>query len=140
MIRTMIHMLLSLLVMVSVTGFTVNLHYCQEQLYDIAIFAPASSCCETGDHSTMGCHVNLDRDPDHCDDATIQVESPEDFFISSIYYDTPVNGFSDLFLLNYPTFKCTGKTGDDRAVNVPRYRLPPTGKQDMLSMIQSYLL
>ena len=140
MIRSTIHIILSLLVTVSVTGFTVNVHYCQEQLYDVAMFAPAHSCCDTGEHNSMDCHDSPDMDPDHCDDRTIQLESANDLYLSSWSSGPSLPGTYHLLPADHTVLDRYDKPGSERPANLCRYRFPPTGKQDILSRIQSYLI
>lgn len=140
MIRSTIHMLLSLLVTVSVTGFTVNVHYCQEQLYDVSMFAPAHSCCDTGEHYSMDCHDSPAMDPDHCDDRTIQLESANDLYLSSWSSGPYAGGIYQPLPADHMVLGRTVYSGTDRTENVCRYRFPPTGKHDILSRIQIYLI
>jgi hypothetical protein len=136
----MIHMLLSSLVVVPVTGFTVNLHFCQGRVYDVAMFAPANSCCAEGRHGSPSCPETLEKEPDHCNDSTIRVGSLDDLFFSPVSRNTPVNIFTGLFQPDRTNSQYPETYGGDRAAGIPRYRFPPTGKNDILSRIQSYMI
>ena len=97
MFRLISHIILSGLILLSLTGLTVNLHYCQDTLYDIALNSPAESCCENGAHEHH-CHPVPDMDnSNHCDDETIKVESTDDFFVSSYSFDFDDVNHIDLF-------------------------------------------
>ncbi len=133
-------MLLSLLVTVSVTGFTVNMHYCSEQLYDVAMFAPVHSCCDALMHSPADCHDSPGMDQDHCDDRTIQVESANDLYPSSWSPGSSAGGTFQYILSDHTALNRAGIPETDRPSNLYRYRFPPTGKHDILSRIQSFLI
>jgi hypothetical protein len=76
MIKKVLHGALALLMILTVTGITINLHYCHDHLYDLALFEQAHSCCESGGH----CHMPADQaNMDHCEDSSIHVESTGEY-------------------------------------------------------------
>jgi len=46
--------LMALLIMLSSTGFSMDVHYCQDQLKSVSLFGKAKSCHEK--QSTLACH------------------------------------------------------------------------------------
>ena len=58
MFRKVLHIITAGLILISITGFTVSMHYCHDQLIDLALFSPAQSCCDTGDEGP--CHAEGD--------------------------------------------------------------------------------
>jgi hypothetical protein len=139
MFRLISHIILSGLILLSLTGFTVNLHYCQDTLYDIALNSPAESCCENGAHEHH-CHPVPDMDnSNHCDDETIKVESTDDFFVSSYSFDFDDVNHIDLFnrTLIFLENKLTANNTESEVLN---YKKPPTLPEVVLSQIQSFLI
>ena len=77
MIKLIGHMVLSGLLLVTSTGMTINMHFCQGHLYDLALNAPAHSCCEP-DAGETACHHHHDMTKSHqCDDKSIRIESSQ---------------------------------------------------------------
>jgi hypothetical protein len=139
MFRLISHIILSGLILLSLTGLTVNLHYCQDTLYDIALNSPAESCCENGAHEHH-CHPVPDMDnSNHCDDETIKVESTDDFFVSSYSFDFDDVNHIDLFnrTLIFLENKLTANNTESEVLN---YKKPPTLPEVVLSQIQSFLI
>jgi hypothetical protein len=139
MFRLISHIILSGLILLSLTGLTVNLHYCQDTLYDIALNSPAESCCENGAHEHH-CHPDPDMDnSNHCDDETIKVESTDDFFVSSYSFDFDDVNHIDLFnrTLLFLENKLTANNTESEVLN---YKKPPTLSEVVLSQIQSFLI
>ncbi len=46
MIRKTLHIIVASFILISTMGITINMHYCHDQLIDLAFNAPAHSCCE----------------------------------------------------------------------------------------------
>jgi hypothetical protein len=139
MFRLISHIILSGLILLSLTGLTVNLHYCQDTLYDIALNSPAESCCENGAHEHH-CHPVPDMDnSNHCDDETIKVESTDDFFVSSYSFDFDDVNHIDLFnrTLIFLENKLTANNTESEVLN---YKKPPLLPEVVLSQIQSFLI
>jgi len=134
------HMALSVLVAVSTTGLTLDMHFCRDRLYDIAMFSDAKNCCETGHHGDMECHDAAEEDPHHCDDSTITVDPEEDLFLSSLSTEIPPGSVIHLLEAVRTSTVLPERNGSERFNKLPRYRLPPTGKHDIYSMIQSFLI
>ena len=114
------------------------MHYCHSKVYDLAVFAPAHSCCE----SCCGgpCHVSGDIDnTNHCEDESIVVESTDDY-IGSSYAVSLENAHSiDLFLIASILFNLQGQN-NDVLIEPPWHKEPPPYQEVVLSHIQSYLI
>ena len=115
MISRLLHIIVSLNLLVSLTGFSVSMHYCGDDLMDMAVDREASSCC---DSSCKGCHnedhyIKLEEDLS----APVYHQSPDIPQIDlmapvAVLYHQPAAG-TDLF----PTFRSEsppGRSGPER--------------------------
>ena len=138
MIRLITHIVLSGLILLSVTGLTINFHYCQDSLYDIALNSPAESCYENGAHENC-CHPDSDMETNHCDDETLKVESTDDFFVSSFSFD-----FEDIhqidLLFAFHILLENQRTSNTYESEVLNFKKPPILHEVELSQIQTYLI
>lgn len=139
MFRLISHIILSGLILLSLTGLTVNLHYCQDELYDIALYSPAENCCDNGAHDHH-CHPDPDMEnSNHCDDETVKLESTDDFFVSSYSFDFDEVHHIDLF--NSTTILLEDqRSANNTAGEVFNYNKPPILSEVVLSQIQSFLI
>lgn len=129
--------ILSGMILLSLTGLKVNLHYCQGGLYDLALNAPAKDCCDDETHHH---HCPADHDMDksnQCEDETVKFESTDNFLVSSYSFD-----FSDLqgmdLLIKTAIFPKNKGTVDEACKRVLQYRKPPTLFEVELSQVQSF--
>jgi len=130
--------MLSALLIVTVSGMTINLHYCGDHLYDMAINSAAHSCCDVDDKDTA-CHHDHDMGKmDHCNDKTIDIRTANDFLISGFSFDFENYHFTDLFLTTYVTVEYT-LTDNAPVREIINDRKPPPQEVE-LSQIQSYLI
>jgi len=139
MVKILSHIVLSALLLVSATGMTINLHYCDGHLYDMALNAPAHDCCDA-DMDDNVCHHHHDQSkPDQCDNETIKLESAKDFFVSSYTFDFDNVHSIDLF---FPTQLLIEESVTDES---PVHRIlngkkPPPTQEVVLSQIQSFII
>ena len=139
MFRLISHIILSVLILFSVTGLTVNLHYCQDELYDLALNSPAEDCCDNEAHDHP-CHHDAGMDSsNHCDDETIKVESTDDFFTSSYSFDFDDADYIDLFYRT-PILLKNQSTAKNATSEVLYYKKPQIKREVVLSQIQSFLI
>jgi hypothetical protein len=138
MFRKVIHIIFACFILVSTTGFTINLHYCHSKIYDLAVFAPAHSCCEAG--SEAQCHApnNIDN-ANHCEDESIVVESTDDYVGSSFAVSLEDVNSIDLLLNASILFHVQGPD-DEVLIEPPWHKEPPPYHEVVLSQIQSYLI
>ena len=137
MFKKVTHIILASLIFVSSTGFTVNMHYCHDQLIDHAFMAPAQSCCDIGGdspcHSTEGI-----GNMNHCKDVSISMDTTDDFMVSAITFKFENTHISDLL---FSTFILNNLRGSEdlNAKEAPWYKKPPPYQEVVLSQIQSFL-
>jgi hypothetical protein len=135
MIRKTLHIVIASFLLISTMGITINMHYCHDQLIDLAFNAPAQSCCEINDE---GASQSLDTCPG-CQDESIVVEPGDDYEVPAIALNFENSHNTTLFLtsvvLNY-------YQGIEKPTNneVPWYKKPPPYQEVVLSQIQSYLI
>ena len=139
MFKLISHIILSGLILLSLTGLTFNLHYCQDTLYDIALNSPAESCCENGAHDHH-CHPDPDMEnSNHCDDETVKVESTDDFFVSSYSFDFDDVHHIDLLFATHILSENQHSSNNNES-EVLNYKKPPILPEVVLSQIQSFLI
>lgn len=139
------HMVLSVLLLISVTGMTVNMHFCQGHLYDLALNAPAHDCCDPAPdcceplQDRRACHHDHDMaGPHHCDDKSIQIESSHEYVITGYSFD-----FKDPYifiLFSTPTLLiASAETETPFTTRIWSYKKPPP-QEVVLAEIQSFLI
>ena len=139
MVKILSHIVLSSLLLVSATGITINLHYCNGHLYDLALNAPAHDCCDS-DMDDNACHLDHDQaKSDQCDNETIKLESTNDFFVSSYTFDFNNEHSIDLF---FPTQLLIEEsvTAETPVSGILHLKKPPPTHEVVLSQIQSFLI
>ncbi len=138
MIKKIVHIILAFFILVSTTGLTINLHYCHDQLYDLAVFAPAHSCCEPGVevqcHSTEGL-----SDMNHCNDESLALESTDDYTISSFAFNFE-NSYNFDILLSSVLYHSFQNSDNSNSLDACRFYKPPPYQEVILSQIQSFLI
>lgn len=137
MIKIAGHIVLSVVMLISSAGMTIDMHFCRDQLIDLAIFGPAHSCCGADD-GTGHCQMDMGNSG-HCDDETIRIESIHDFLGSAFAFDFEDDHSSELFF-NTKLFFNTPVPDEFPFRAVAEYRKPPPYQEVSLSDIQSFLL
>lgn len=138
MLKKILHIVVACFILVSTTGFTISLHYCHNQIYDLALFNPAHSCCETG--SQGHCHASGDlANMNHCEDESIIVESTDDYVGSSFEINIENSHSIDLLLTASILFNVE-LSDDNTVIEAPWHKEPPPYREVVLSQIQSYLI
>jgi hypothetical protein len=138
MLKVISHIALSVMLLFAATGMTINMHFCQDHLYDLAINAPAHDCCET-DTDENTCHHDHDmaKSP-HCEDKSIEIESSQDYVSSGFTFNFENSHSFELFstsqlMLESPVAENTSVT------RIFNYKKPPP-QEVVLSQIQSFLI
>jgi len=138
MIRILFHTALALLLSVSTLGVTVNLHYCGDRVYDVALNRPAHACCDPGAKEAHCHHEQQAADKHHCEDHSVRTESPDNFLISGFNFD-----FEDLHVIDLPLVKSVMNEQPEKAhvlsPGIIQYKKPPP-QAVILSEIQSFLV
>ncbi len=137
MIKKIVHIVIANLILVSMVGFTINMHYCHDQLIDLAVFSPAHSCCDTGDEGPG--LENGDSNMSHYVDESLQVGSTDDYVVSSVTFDFENTHNIDLLLT---ATILNSFQGPDNLVEkeAPWRKKPPPVQEVVLSQIQSFLI
>ena len=135
MIRKTLHIVFASFLLISTMGITINMHYCHDQLIDLAFNSPAHSCCDINEdvdsQSQDSCPV--------CQDETIVVEPGEDYEVSALVINFENSHTIDLFLIT-EIFNSIQGIDESTKNEVPWYKEPPPYQEVVLSQIQSYLI
>ncbi len=138
MVRIASHIALSVMMMFSATGMTINMHFCQGHLYDMAINAPAHDCCENGTDDNT-CHHDHDMTKsDQCDNESIKIESNQDFITSGFTYNFEDSHSFELFGTTQLMLE-SNVAEKNPASRIFVYNKPPP-QEVVLSQIQSFLI
>ena len=139
MLKLIVNTMLSMLILLSSTGFTVNMHFCHENLIDIAVMAPAESCCGASSEEGLSCHATVESKCSHCKDESLSIETSEDY-ISSLN----VFSFENEFQLELPWLSNISLdlevSNQNNFLALLDFRKPPTNCEVVLSEIQTFLL
>ena len=138
MFRKILHIITAGLILVSITGFTINAHYCHEQLIDLAFFAPAQSCCDALDDDTCGNDSALSH-MSHCKNESLLVGATDDYLGTSLTYSFENDYSIDLLLSAILVYNFQG-SDDFRVTEAPWHKEPPPYNEVVLSQIQSFLI
>ena len=138
MFKKIIHIIVAGFILVSTTGFTLNMHYCHDQLIDLALFSPAQSCCDTANEDPCDTDNSVSK-MNHCEDESLVVESTDDYVGSSFTVSLENDNSIDLLLTASILFNV--QDADDEIVTeAPWQKEPPPYQEVVLSHIQSYLI
>jgi hypothetical protein len=135
MIRKTLHIVVASLILISTMGITINMHYCHDQLIDLAFNSPAHSCCDINDE---GASQSQDKCPG-CQDESIVVDPGDDYEVTALAFN-----FENLHNIDliFTSALFTSLQGIDEPTKneVPWYKKPPPYQEVVLSQIQSYLI
>jgi hypothetical protein len=138
MIKKAVHIIMAAAVLISTMGITINMHFCHDQLIDLALNSVAESCCDAS--MEVACdHQEGISQTDHCEDDSIVVEVLEDFLGSSLAINFNSNKSTDLLFRIALHFGSPGIHEDVKSI-VPETYLPPSYQEVDLSQIQSFLI
>lgn len=139
MIKVFSHIILSSLLILSSAGLTINMHFCQDELIDLAVIAPANSCCEVGEKNSC-CHQESDANhSSECSDESIEISSSSDFNITISAFEFSNDHSLDLFLTNH---SLAGKLRIAETASFEKSisERPPLISEVDLPQIQSFLI
>jgi hypothetical protein len=126
------------MLLVSSLGLTVNMHFCQDHLYDIALNRPAHSCCEEGAPAAHCHHDQMAMDSHHCDNESVRIRSTDDYVVSGFSIDFSDLHSIDLFL-SQPVAEIIPESRAPEYSSFTHYNRPPP-QAVVLSRIQSFLI
>ncbi len=142
MLKKISHIILVVLMLISTMGMTISMHFCRHQLYDIAFFGQAKSCCcathmET---SPKGHHCHMEHDhTNDCENETIHLHKVDNF----IYSDTNIH-FEQVSLSTLFSFFVTlihfDFTSTVNKVEFFNYNFSPPNVKVVLALLQTYLI
>lgn len=135
MIRKTLHIVFASFLLISTMGITINMHYCHDQLIDVAFNSPANSCCDMNED---GANQSQDSCPG-CQDEAIVVEPGDDYEVSALVINFENSHTIDLFLIT-EIFNSIQGIDESTKNEVPWYKKPPPYQEVVLSQIQSYLI
>ncbi len=138
--RKIIHTIFALILLVSTTGITINLHYCHEHLYDVGLNKPARSCCDNGGNDNSCHHGNTLEKPCHCKNESITVKLSDNFLISSDYFETANDYSNILFYFNYTQPDNRMVLNNSPANPMRKFSIHPPPQKEVLLKLQSFLI
>ena len=145
MIRKISHIAIVLILLVSTTGLTINLHYCNNRIYDLSVYSEATSCCIEGshEHNTKD-ELHHDCDSENhekdCKDKTVSIAPLHDFEKTiNTYNVNNIESPSDLFFV-YILLIEEPKLSNLASQLIPNFNILPPNINVVLAMFQSYLL
>lgn len=137
-------MILVILLVVSTTGMTIDLHYCYHELYDFGVFSQAENCCMPDEHehnSTTVTHCNMDQhQQSDCEDETVTLGHVDDFLASVFSFNFNNNPVLINSFLSVQSFEGIFNSFALIRKEIPKRDNAPPPLQLYLSLIQTYLL
>lgn len=131
-------MIMAAMVILSTMGMTINMHYCHDQLIDLALYAPAESCC--GSDHAVPCQTEEGiKQMHHCEDDSLVLEALEDFMGSTFAFSLENNHTIDLLFGTALHYFEKGFEEFSKPT-VPEYYFPPPYQEVDLAQIQAYLI
>ena len=139
MFKLVAHTVIAGFLILFLTGVSIDFHYCQEGLYDIALNSQAHDCCDGGAHDHH-CHHPADQGhPDQCKDKTVKMGTTDEYVVSSSQFD-----FSDLEIIDLFTETAlvieNPYTANIHPGKLFHFKKPPTFPEVALSRVQSFLI
>jgi hypothetical protein len=139
MFKLIAHTVLSGFIILFMTGVTINFHYCQEGLYDIALNAPAHDCCD-GEAHDHHCHAHADQHhSDQCKDKTVKMGTTDEYVVTLSQFDFSLLEIIELFTETAPVIE-NPYTANTHPGKLFHFKKPPTFPEVTLSRVQSFLI
>jgi len=125
MVKSILHITVSIVLLISTIGITISRHYCGENLIHTALFLEAESCC--------------DGSADCCHNETEYFQFKDDY-VSSVVFDISDVQELDLIFMEFPVLLTLGLVEiEEEKVFIPESP-PPLLTQTKLSLLQTYLI
>ena len=135
MIRKVLHIVIAVFILISSTGFTINMHFCHDQLIDLAFLSSADSCCDTKEDGPN----QIQDSCAGCQDESIVVEHGDEYVVSVLTFNFENSHNTTLFhtsvILN--TYHGINESTKNEE---PWHKKPPPNQEVVLSQIQSFLI
>jgi len=116
---------ISLLLLVVITGVTVNMHYCGSHLYSLKIYLQPDKCCN---NNQCG----------HCKDKSIIIKVHDDFL--PVFNDNKLSQIIPLQLFGLLNYAFKAEPDFLNVHNTFALDVSPPGMKKSLSLLQTYLL
>ncbi|WP_439184176.1 HYC_CC_PP family protein [Carboxylicivirga taeanensis] len=123
--RKGLHIILSLILLVSTTGITFSMHYCGGKYVSTSLYVEMDTCCDDGCGCCENKNIHYEVEEDFTSPAITDVAPAIelDLFIALIYYEADVD-----FTCTLPVKKSFQDTLS-----------PPVTVSERLSLLQSFL-
>jgi hypothetical protein len=138
MIKKGLHIITACMVVISTMGISVNMHFCHDQLIDLALYSPAESCCDTSNEEQCDTHDGLSK-MSHCQDDSFVVDALEDFVGSSLATEFASYESTDVLSWLTSPYNSSGSNEEPKS-KVPEHYFPPPYNEVDLSRVQTYLI
>ena len=122
--KGILHIIVSLLLLVTTTGVSISKHYCGDNLISIALFVEADSCCD---------------DSDCCHNENEYLQFKDDY-IGSVITDLASTIEFDLLFTAFPVFIGIIPFEEVISLSFISESPPPLLTSTKLSLLQTYLI
>ena len=125
MFRKIVHILFSVLLLITTMGYSLSKHYCGSELVDVSINIEAEPCCD--DEGTSNC----------CENETEYIQLKVDF-LSQVSFEN--NQITEIDILFPVVFIFSDSELNNIEIKTLKYaESPPPKIQTKLSLLQTYL-
>ena len=151
MIRKLSHIVVSSLILLTIIGWTVNLHYCDGSIYSIGVISKATNCCKykehhashKGGHSHNGPHAHCDAEKEKkahdCEDKSVIIKVEENYL--PVKQDNVTPEMTKVILFGFvKNLLISESVTDPDAEELPKLEISPPEIWRILSLLQTYLL
>ncbi len=135
--RILSHIALSALILLSATGLTINMHFCQGELYDMAFVSPAADCCGVDTDVNICQQDQGIAEFHHCNDESIKIEAAHEYLVSGFSFNFEISHLFELFGTSSSIPESTD-TEKSLTASISNNKKPP--QEVVLSQIQSFLI
>lgn len=136
MIKSIIHIFFVFLFLISAIGTNLSVHFCNNQIFDLAIFDKAQSCCSSQCHHNI---LDSENDSNHCKDKTIKIKVKDNYTVSNLHNSQNNISVINLFLVDL--FNDIYLIKENITKEIFYYSdISPPNTLKVLSFLQTYLL
>ena len=122
MIRKISHSLIALIVLASTMGFTLNFHYCHDELYAVSLSAHSNSC-------------DMDNTCGNCSDQSVKVKITDNYLVSAA---STIDHHIPAVIISYPVMVLP-EVNTVAVTNNTLVDLSPPGPGDIHLLTHSFL-
>ncbi|OIP00955.1 MAG: hypothetical protein AUJ98_06110 [Bacteroidetes bacterium CG2_30_33_31] len=99
MIKSISNIFLAFVFLVTTSGLTINTHFCMGEIYSVAFFKDAKSCCEDVNHHHNFCKAGSKNH--HCQNKSLNIKVTNDFSEAFTDMTLPNVQFVQLFVSSF---------------------------------------